>query len=201
MAKVEYKITGDANNKKLEMQGLIFPNRCACCGAPNPTSNYKGAIGIVTGYQISGNRQTTKYIWKEWDVPYCSFCLEHDKENAKRSNAIVGVVWGIILWAFVAVIGGTSLHARPLSALTVFILGLAVIMATWGRKAIKKTNRKPTCYVPTLTSSPRCFSINDGKFSSKSPLSFIFFDKNYERDFLELNGLAPKSQPSNTGQN
>jgi hypothetical protein len=194
MAKVEYKIIGDGGHKRIEMQNLVFPNRCACCGAPNPTSSYKGAIGIITGYQRSIDTQQTKYIWKEWDVPYCSFCLKHDKENTKRSNAIVGTFWGIIVWALFAVIGGASLHTSLLAGIAAFFVGLAIIYAIWGRQITKKTKRRPTCFVPTMTSSPRCFSINDGKFSAQSPLYFTFHDKNFETEFIELNGLAPKSQ-------
>ncbi len=107
---------------------------------------------------------------------------------------MVGIVWGTIIWLVAAVIGWASLHIHPLAFIAIFLAGLGLIYFIWGRQAFKKTERKPSCYVPSLTSSPRCFSINDGKFSAKSPLTFTFHDPSYEKDFLELNGLAPKTQ-------
>ncbi|TAK12083.1 MAG: hypothetical protein EPO32_09895 [Anaerolineae bacterium] len=190
MAKVEYRIVGDEGYKRIEMQNLIFPNRCPCCGTPNPISSHREGIGITVGYQSSISRQTIKYLWKEWDIPYCSFCLEHDVENNERNNAMVATFWGSIVWAFVVFCGWASLRASSFAGTVAFIVGLAIIYALWGRRAIKRTNRKPSCFVPTMTSSPTCLLINYGKFSSGSPLDFTFHDKDYEKEFIEVNGLA-----------
>jgi hypothetical protein len=189
MAKIPYSVSVTDGKAFLQMKPLVFPNRCACCGEPNPGATYKQGTGIITGYRAGVGRQYTDYIWVDWQIPYCPLCQRHDEEFNRYSNDLGCTVWGGIALAGFSVVGLFMSQLSVLAVVAILVAGLALVMLIWGRTLFHKIIRRPTCYKPTLMSRPQSFLINHGNFSNQSPLEFTFYNQAYEAEFAALNEL------------
>jgi len=186
---VEYTLTNTLGNPQFMIQRLVWPNRCACCGAPNPKTAFNLELPMITSTAGSISQSITRYPKMTWAVPHCEICRDHVKENMKRSEKIKSILLWILIWAVVAFIGVAVLGGKLPLILAVIAMGIIVIVALMWRQAFRSIPRTPTCKSDT---GP-LFAV----VSSWGPdrINIYFYDPAYGEDFAKLNRLKADVDP------
>lgn len=140
---IPYQIQG----KTLMMAPLKWPDRCACCGSPNPGSNSHLSIyARCTSEAIGTNTGRVAFCPLVWDVPYCRACLRHSRTSISPETPVflaVFLLWaGLGYWLFLLDLAyeDIAIIARVV-ALAVLASG-AYSLTGWFRKYQEKRTRR-----------------------------------------------------------
>ncbi len=193
MLKIAVPYTMDAN-AKLIMNILQWPDRCACCGCPHPTTRATlshMARVKVTRSSLAGNYEviTRSGYPLSWQIPCCEACLAHEKQARNPVPVSLLLVVGFLIALGV----GYALYDAGYSDNGLVIAGYALLVALlaplgWalyrgvGALRIKQATQMMTrdCTNP----KPAVTAISD-----LSCITYTFSNDAYARDFASLNQL------------
>jgi hypothetical protein len=175
-------------DKKLSMPVLGWPDRCTCCGSPQPHA--KAPLHHDARYQTDQSGPNSVTITKfplAWFVPYCEACVKH----SKRIDLDIPVYLAAFLfWAGL----GYLLFLMDLAYNTLAIIGyvVALFILGYGSYAFNRwwkrfqeqracSLMKPGCASPHLP------------VKARSDWNFIYFDFQNEAvaaEFEAMNGFG-----------
>ena len=106
-------------DEKLIMPPLSWPNRCACCGSPNPNATAPLHHSARTKFDPTINKHS--YYPLAWSVPYCDVCRRHSK--------FINPEVPVFLTAFFIWFGlGYLLFLMDLAYNTIAIMGYVIVL-------------------------------------------------------------------------
>jgi len=187
---IPYQIQG----KTLMMAPLKWPDRCACCGSPNPGSNSHLSIyARYTSEAIGTNTGRVAFYPLVWDVPYCRACLRHSRTSISPETPVflaLFLLWaGLGYWLFLLDLAYENIAIIAwVVALVVLAYG-AYLLTGWFRKYQEKRTHRMMM--------PGC-SFSGVAVGVRSDLSEVFFDIHNEGVNNEFTGLNGSTFPGDT---
>lgn len=156
---------------QLSMPVLGWPDRCACCGSPQPGS--KVALQHDARYQAQQTGTNSVTITKYplvWQVPYCETCSKH----SKRLDVDIPVyLAAFLIWAGL----GYLLFLMDLAYNTLAILGYvaALFILGYGSYALNRWWKRFQEQRARGMMKPGCAS-SQAAVKARSDWNFIYFD-------------------------
>jgi hypothetical protein len=181
---IPYKIEGD----KLFMQQLRWPNRCACCGSPNPSAHVRISTSARSTSETVGSITTKSGYPLGWEVPYCDVCVRH---SGKYINP-----WGpLLILCFGFWFGlGYLLFLAGLANDTIAIVGfiLAIVLSAAGAYALSRWLDTWQAKGIGLLMTPSCsyHRLAIKVSSNNAAILFSFYNDDILREFAYLNGTG-----------
>jgi hypothetical protein len=178
----------EIKDEELWMPPLKWPNRCACCGQPDPSSKvvFKHSVGSnADGFTSSVLNTTQEPVYKlKFGAPYCKTCVWHPRWFYYFRAAILGA----ILLAYLFLTLNIIFQVRP-STLGYYIIqflafcGLAILalrLRGWlARWVSQRMNPGCSHYRYAVWIS-----------SDASYIYFVFFNDGFASEFGSLNGIT-----------